>query len=362
MSTATGPSPEARLVNVGKFPRTRYQGSKRKLASSIVEHLSRLEFDTVLDGFGGTGAVAYALKCVGKSVTYNDVLSFNHQIGMAFIENDSVRLPDERIASICQKQSGVTNNGFIEQTFDDIYFTPEENHWLDIATANIRQIICPYQRAIAWFALFQSAMAKRPYNLFHRKNLYMRKANVERSFGNKTSWDRPFDHHFQAFAREANEAIYNAQGRCRALCKDVLTIEPEFDLVYIDTPYINRSGVGVDYRDFYHFLEGMMNPEHWPAMIDIKSKHRRLSRHPNPWCDPNLCHDQFRRLFEHFSTSTLVVSYRSDGIPTVEELVASLKRVKQLVQVIDGSAYQYALSTNRKNREILIIAADQSQN
>ena len=63
------------VVSLVRFPRTRYQGSKRKLAATIVEQLRDLEFTTVLDAFGGTGAVSHAFKAIGKHVTYNDVLA-----------------------------------------------------------------------------------------------------------------------------------------------------------------------------------------------------------------------------------------------------------------------------------------------
>lgn len=339
-----------------RFPRTRYQGSKRKLAGSIADHVSCLEFTTVLDAFGGTGAVSYALKCAGKRVTYNDLLSFNHQIGLALIQNDSVRLDSAEVEAIGERRPGVTYGDFIERTFDSIYFTREENRWLDTAVANIRRMRGRYKRAMAWFALFQSAMVKRPYNLFHRSNLYMRTADVERSFGNKASWDRSFPEHFEHFAAEANAAVIDSGGACRAACRDALALEPHFDLVYVDTPYINRSGVGVDYRDFYHFLEGMVRYDEWPDQVDLRSKHRRLIRHHDPWSDPGTCHNVFHRLFEHFSDSTLVVSYRSDGMPTVDDLGTMLKAVKGNVQVIEGKRYQYALSSKRNTREVLLIA------
>lgn len=34
---------------------------------------------------------------------------------------------------------------------------------------------------------------------------------------------------------------------------DALDVPGDYDLVYVDTPYIPKSGVGVDYLDFYHF-------------------------------------------------------------------------------------------------------------
>ncbi|UCE61373.1 MAG: DNA adenine methylase [Phycisphaerales bacterium] len=341
-----------------RFPRTRYQGSKRKLASTIVECVGDLDFTTVLDAFGGTGSVAYAFKRAGKQVTYNDVLSFNHQIGLALIENDSVALDDAEVEAVGRRQTGGTYADFIEQTFQGVYFTSEENRWLDVAVANIARMGSRYKKAIAWFALFQSAMAKRPYNLFHRKNLYMRTADVTRSFGNKASWDRSFAEHFAVFAAEANAALIDSGGKCRAICTDVLFVEPEYDLVYIDTPYINHAGVGVDYRDFYHFLEGMVHYPTWPDMVDRRSKHRRLQRQEYPWSNARTCWEMFRKVFEHFRRSVLVVSYRSDGIPGIDELEVMLRAVKPRVRVVDGDRYQYALSKNRRTREVLLIGTD----
>ncbi len=340
------------------FPRTRYQGSKRKLAGAILTGMRNYEFTTVLDAFGGTGAVSYALKCAGKQVTYNDLLAFNHQIGLALIENDAARLDDEEIEAIGAKQADAEYGDFIERTFAGIYFTNEENRWLDIAVGNIRRLACSYKRAVAWFAVFQAAMVKRPYNLFHRNNLYMRTADVERSFGNKAGWDRSFVDHFRVFTGQANAAVVDSGGKCRAICHDALQIEPGYDLVYIDTPYINHSGIGVNYREFYHFLEGMVRYDDWPTMVDFDSKHRRLIREHDPWSDASSCRNVFRRLFERFRDSILVVSYRSDGIPSIDELGDMLRNVKRHIRVIDGPSYQYALSTNRRTREVLLIGYD----
>ena len=35
---------------------------------------------------------------------------------------------------------------------------------------------------------------------------------------------------------------------------DIFDVKDDYDLVYIDTPYISQKGGGVDYHDFYHFL------------------------------------------------------------------------------------------------------------
>ncbi len=151
------------------FPATRYQGSKRRLADSIVGHIRELPFESVLDAFGGTGAVSHALKRIGRQVTYNDALRFNHQIGLALIENDSVRLSESDTSYILRRHDDVTYGDYIERTFEGIYFTSEENRWLDRVVGNIRRMDDRFKRAMAWFAVFQAAMAKRPYNAPRRR-------------------------------------------------------------------------------------------------------------------------------------------------------------------------------------------------
>lgn len=155
-----------------KFPSTRYQGSKAKFVDWIWKEISGIPFHTALDAFGGTGSVAYKLKDNGKCVTYNDILPFNSIIGKAIIENSSTILSDADINYILTEKSRIKYPTFIADNFGDIYFTDAENHWLDVVRYNISTLDDEYKKAIAWFALFQSCIIKRPYNLFHRK-IYM---------------------------------------------------------------------------------------------------------------------------------------------------------------------------------------------
>ncbi len=182
----------------------------------------------------------------------------------------------------------------------------------------------------------------------------MRTAEVNRSFGNKKTWDKPFAHYIRQFAQEYNRLVFANGQRNRAFCKDVFDLVTDYDLVYIDTPYMNAKGTGVDYLDFYHFLEGMLDYDDWPSRLAEKYKHKRLKGAKSPWCRKDKIHEAFDRLFAHFRDSILVVSYRSHGIPSDEELVEMMSRYKKKVQVryID---YQYALSHQRNGQEILII-------
>ena len=193
------------------------------------------------------------------------------------------------------------------------------------------------------------------YNLFHRKNLYIRLAEVERSFGNKTTWDRPFDEWFTVFAEEANQAVFSNSQINQALNFDAIDIPGEYDLVYVDTPYISKRGVAVDYLGFYHFLEGLTMYDEWGEYIDRRTKHLRLRRQANEWTDKKRIHAAFDRLFRDYQKSIIVVSYRSDGIPSESELVSILKRYKSDVRVERFGQYKYVLSTNSRSEEILLI-------
>jgi len=178
---------------------------------------------------------------------------------------------------------------------------------------------------------------------------------VKRSFGNKTTWDTPFEVWFRQFVAEANGAVFSNGRRNRALNYDAFEVPGQYDLVYIDTPYISPRGVGVDYLAFYHFLEGMVDYDHWAERIDYRSKHRKLKHRQSPWADKNHIHAAFERLFEKFRDSILVVSYRDSGIPSAEELRAMLRRCKGKVVEVNGRDYQYVLS-NGQGRELLFVA------
>lgn len=345
-----------RGINALPIPSTRYVGSKQKIVNWIWDHIKELNFNTFLDAFGGTGVVGYYAKTQGKEVTYNDILKANSLIGLSLIENNSTKLSEEDVEFILSKREKEYPT-FIQNNFKDIYYTEEENEWLDKVICNINTIQDKYKKAIALNALFQSCIIKRPFNLFHRKNLYVRFAQVKRTFGNKKTWDTPFPIHFKKFVEEINSLVYDNKKSNKVLNSDALKIDNKYDLVYIDTPYFSsHSNIGVDYRDFYHFIEGITNYEMWDELVDKKSKHKRLKKEYSIWTDKNKINYAFDILFNRFKDSTIVVSYRVGGIPTKEQMMSLLKKYKKNVNVVETS-FKYVLSTNGSS-ELLFIAQD----
>lgn len=342
------------LPTVPAFPSTRFQGSKLKIVDWIWDHIKELEFNSVLDAFGGTGSVSHMLKEKGKQVFYNDILRFNWYIGLALIENDSVILTSDDLDFILTRHRNIKYPSFVQENFKDIYFTYDENQWVDTVVANIERLDDVYKKAAAYFALFQSCIIKRPFNLFHRRNLYIRSSEVERSFGNKATWDTPFETHFRKFVSEANRAVFSNGQPNKAYNYDVFDIPGHFDLVYIDTPYLSQKGTGVDYLNFYHFLEGLVSYSSWDRLIDYQTQNRRFKNGKSLWNNKKEIHAAFDRLFKKFQDSILVVSYRSDGIPSVEELISVLREYKKKVIEVQRKKYKYVLSQNH-SEEVLLI-------
>ena len=343
------------------FPTTRFQGSKRKIIAWIWENISEFNFNSTLDVFGGTGVFAYESKRRGNISHYNDYMPFNHQIGLSIIENNSVTLSTEDINYLLQRHDNFEYPSFIQNEFEDLYYTDEENKWLDMMHINITNMNNKYKKSLAYSALFQAALAKRPYNLFHRANLYMRTDDVERSFGNKTTWDRSFPEHFREKLEEYNNAVFDNNKNNKSYNKNVLNWNnpPKTDLVYIDSPYYDKtkkSNNSTNYQYYYHFLNGFVQYDKWPNMLDTSVKTKRLEHEPSPWTKKDKIKDAFEKVFNLFSDRIIVLSYNTAGHPSPKKLKQMLETIKENVE-ITSKEHQYALSTKEDSADEIIIIA-----
>jgi adenine-specific DNA-methyltransferase len=354
-------------IDLTSFPSTRYQGSKRKIVPWLWTHFRELDFSSALDVFGGTGSVSYLLKRMGKEVTYNDYLHFNHLIGTALIANDKTILAQKDIDATLTPIPNLSRH-FVSDAFKGMYFTRRENEWIDNVVTRIRDLKgkpaeLSYKRALLYYALFQSCLIKRPFNLFHRPNLYLRLANVKRQFGNKTSWEIPFTDRFVRFCNEANKSVFRGALPCRAVRHKALDIpQGSYDLVYVDPPYLAKDGDNEtsDYRRCYHFLEGLCKYERWGSLINYESPTLRLKDFsPNEWIDRNKQGQALDSLLEKFDKSIIVLSYKKFGVPSIDTLIRMLKRHGKTVRS-HSRHYKYALNhqngTAALNREVLLIA------
>ena len=350
------------------FPTTRYRGSKRKILPWIWNALKDIVFDSALDLFGGTGVVSSLFKRMGKEVTYNDYLHYNYLSAVALIENRNTVLTDEDLDFIISEHPRISYDSFVANVFKGYYFPDVENRWIDRTINNISALDQKYsgkvlreKKAIAVLALGQACLIKRPFNLFHRKNLYLRTRKAERGFGNKSTWETPFDDAMGRFVQEANKVIFDNGRRNKAFCTDALRFEhTNYDLVYLDPPYFFEGQNNEDYMDLYHFLEGIAQPQIWPELIDHDSYNLRLKRNGTRW--PAKSSEQltniYSSLIDRFSNSILVISHKSNSLVALGTIKYMLTNHGKKVKTY-WKRYTYALSkSNGKpslNIEWLII-------
>ena len=355
-------------ISLIEFPTTRYQGSKRKILPWIYSAIKDLEFETVLDAFGGSASVSYLFKKMNKSVTYNDKLNFNHIIGQAIIENNRIKLNHQDLLNLLDIQTEEDNSSFIQNHFKDIYYLDEENRWLDNVVSNIVNMnhyqgkTLQFKKSLAFYALFQASLIKRPFNLFHRKNLNIRNADVVRGFGNKVTWDRSFEEYLVKFTSEANKLVFNSGKKCHSMNQSAFDIDSYgYDLVYLDPPYFRKDGSNEssNYLNCYHFLEGLSRYPEWKELIDYESVTLRFKQTvDNSEFKIGNVGEIFEKLITKYKDSKIVLSYKQGGVPSIEFLENLIRKVKGNVHTV-SKHYIYALNHQngdaQNNREVLII-------
>ena len=356
---------------------TRYQGSKRKLLPWLRATFDELEFDTALDLMSGSASVSYLLKQLGKTVLSNDCLRFNYVTARAIIENSQDIVDEQDIHWILSKHNEIRYSDFIARTFENFYFTPEENEWIDITIANINCLTSrtahstEAKKAIATHALVQSCLMKRPFNLFHRRNLNLRHANVPRTFGNHATWETPFETLLRRNVAQSNSLVFCNGKQNKAINEDAQTLaERSVDLVYIDPPYFRVGGhrERSNYRLAYHFAEGLAQYDVWPSLVDFESQLRSLKTNGDSCeilyqCDPSELHEAFvfwlSRIIENWPNSKVVLSYNHPGIPDVASIRRLLLDTGREVD-IKQTEYRYVLKKRTdesdENFELLFIA------
>jgi adenine-specific DNA-methyltransferase len=344
-------SPEA-FGQPSPFPTTRYYGSKRRQMHWLREELGGLEGSTALDAFGGTGAVSHLLSQLGWDVTYNDVFRFNTISARALFSSATVLLSAADVVSILR--SVRPTPGFIHATFADLYFTNEENAWLDgfmIALAHVE----PAYKDLLLHCLFQACLKKRPYNLFHRANLKLRESRVAVQFGNRTTWEKSFAEHILSTFEEVRQ-MHRGLGRNIKVTAGLSAeeIAPSYEFVYVDPPYFKRAKTTDTYMSRYHFLEGLARYDEWPQLLHDGDRLRRIEASTvSEWTDKSALTRNIAALIQTHRKAKFALSYVSGEYPSEGELFSLFRDNFSRVR-LSRRAFGRALSKN-KFAELLLI-------
>jgi adenine-specific DNA-methyltransferase len=346
-SIRTGPATGSVIERVAAFPRLRYMGSKFKVIPFLVDILDRLEFDSALDAFSGSGVVGYALKAMGKQVTTNDFLSFAATVARATVENPGIRLDKADVASILEPS--LDDRDFIQRTFSGLYFPQSDHQFLDSAWSHI-DLLPVYKRDLAISALCLASARKQPRGVFTVTNL--------RYDDGRRSLRAPLRDLFIEAVDAYNGVVVDGGRACSSLCDDVFNLNRgDFDLVYLDPPYAPPRDDS-DYIKRYHFLEGLS--VYWRGQTIMENTlTKKLAKRFTPFAYKRTIREALRALFERFAASTIVLSYSTNSVPAEDEVVNLLRAVKSTVEVY-AVDHRYSFGTHaraqrRQARELIFV-------
>jgi DNA adenine methylase len=319
-----------------KFPRTRYMGSKQKLLDFIYDNVKDFEFDTVLDAFSGSSAVAFLFKSMGKEVHANDFLMYSYMIAKATIENNKQTLTLMDVKQLLRPND--SHEQFITKTFKGLFFSDEDNLFLDQTLANINHIKNSHKKALALSALARACVKKRPRGIFTYTGMRYNDGRKDLRLS--------LQEQFLNSVEILNEAVLDNNQRNKAFNKDIFQIRGnKYDLVYIDPPYCSLHSDN-DYSRRYHFVEGLMS--NWKHVeINHNTKTKKFDKFSTPFDSKLTVYQAFDDLFKKFKDSILVVSYSNNSLPTKEEMVEIMEKYKKKV-IVKRLNHRYSFGNQSK--------------
>jgi len=320
-----------------KYPATRYMGSKQKLLLHISESVKDFKFDSVIDLFSGSGIVGYMFKAQGKKVVSNDHMHMSQTFAKALIENNRVILDPNIAQKILNKN--LDSDRFVEKTFKGLYFTNAENVLIDHIRANIKELNNEYEAAIAMTALIRACTKKRPRGIFTYVG--------DRYDDGRKDLQTSLRQHFMDSVLAINNAVFDNSKKNEARNADAMKLKPlKNSLVYIDPPYFTPKS-DAEYVRRYHFVEGIARD--WQGVeIQEHTLTKKFKGYPTPFSTQVGASSAFDLLFKRFSENILLVSYSSNSLPTLDEMVALMSKYKDHVEVIPVD-YKYSFG-NQKNK------------
>ena len=319
-----------------RYPATRYMGSKQKLLPYIETVAQQCQFDMVVDLFSGSGIVSYL--CKGKKVFSNDYMNMSYIFSKAMIENNNITFDLEQAKKLLIADEFFDN--FVQKKFKDLYFSDQDNYLIDVIRHNIEKIENEYQKSIAQAALIRACMKKRPRGIFtyvgHRYD------------DGRKDLQKTFEQQFLEAIKNINAAIFDNKKDNKVCRGNALDFKENIQnaLIYIDPPYYSQHSDN-EYVRRYHFVEGLSL--NWNGIeIQEHTKTKKFKSYTTPFSNRKNTYEAFDQLFNQFREHKLLISYSSNCLPTLEEMIDLLKKYKTQVDVfLIDYKYHFANQNNK---------------
>lgn len=334
------------------YPRIRYMGSKYKLLNWIQDELENISFETVLDGFSGSGAVSFMFKTMNKTVYSNDFLHMPYILAKATTENSKNKITKNDLKILLEENSEAPD--FIQKTFKDIFYSEEELRFLDQVSFNIKRLPNQYKKALAMSALIRSCAKKQPRGVFTISG------NLEKYNDGRRDLRLTIKEHFLEQIDIYNSTIFDNGKKHISFHGDINSFNENRyapDLVYLDPPYVPRSDDNC-YVKRYHFIEGLS--KYWEnEEINYNTKVHKINKKYTPFSYRKTAIEAFDSMFKKFSDSKIVLSYSSNGYPDLETLTELMGKYKDEI-IVKKKEHKYHFGNHKnavrsKVEEYLII-------
>ncbi len=308
-----------------QFPEPQYLGAKHTHLAWINKFIPQ-KVEIAVDAFSGSQTVAFLLKQLGFQVITNDFLNFNHQIGLALVENEDQRLTKADLDFLFSKSPIKERFQLIEQVYTDVFFEREEAAFLDNFRANLELFENAHKKALAFAVMNRSMTRKITMGHFGHTQALRYASDPERVKRNR-SLVRPLREIFLELVPAYNSAIFSNGRDNRSLNQNILELLPtldKVDLIYFDPPYCDSHA---DYQSFYHLLETYT--EYWRNKQFINGIKRYDPQLFSGFDKKKDVVQSFEKLFEYAQEIPhWLISYNDRSYPSVKELAKMISKYK----------------------------------
>lgn len=325
-------------IQNNNYPSTRYMGSKEKLIPYLSSALKNVKYNSVLDLFSGSGVVSYFFKTLNKRVISNDYMKFTSDFTKALIENNHIKLDAKDIDFLINNKPEKIDN-FVSKNFKDLYYSDEDNIFLDLIRANYKQLTNPYKKALVISALSRACIKRRPRGIFTFTG--------NRYYDGRKDLRISLKDHFLKAVKIYNDAVFDNKQKNISLNKDFRDVNENADLIYLDPPYYSPLSDN-EYVRRYHFVEGLAKD--WENVeIQWNTKTHKIKNYPSPFSTKKGTYEAFEYLFKKYSNKKILVSYSSNSLPTKDEMITMMRKSFKTVQTFEID-HRYSFGTHKKHK------------
>ena len=316
------------------FPEPQYLGAKHTHLAWIKKFIPNGVY-IALDAFAGSQSVAYLFKQMQLQVITNDFLNFNHQIGLALIENSQDTLTPDDVSLLLSESPQKSEYTLISDLYTDIFFEKSEAFFLDNFRANIPLLASKYKQALAFAVLNRSMTRKITMGHFaHTQALNY--ANDPQRVKRNRSLTRPIRDIFEELLPKYNNAVFNNQATNKSYQKNILDLLPlldRVDLAYFDPPYCDSHA---DYQSFYHLPETFT--KYWKDKQFVNTIKRYEPQQFSGFDKKRDVITSFETLFEYSKDIPhWLISYNDRSYPSIEILTTLISKYKEVT--VEAKSY-----------------------